>query len=388
MEDVFMSNQKVFTRLSLATLFWVISLNMFASSAQDSVILYTPYTRISVSPGEVIEYSVDAINNSKHVQDFTITVSGMPRGWSYTVKSGTFTVSQLSVLPGDRKNMQVRVEVPLKISKGTYNFRILAGNLTVLPLSVVVSTEGTFKTEFTCDISNQQGNSSSTFAFNTFLRNHTAEKQSYTFMAYAPRGWNVTFKANYQAVTAVTVDPNVSQSVSIEIKPPENVEAGTYKIPVNASTSSTSANLELELAITGSYKVQLSTPNGLVSTHITAGKEKRIELLITNIGSATLSDITFEKSVPQNWDLIFDPIKIDKLLPGQSEKAFATIKTDKRAIAGDYVANIESKTPEASSKITYRVSVETPTLLGWLGILIIAFAVGIVYYLFRKYGRR
>ena len=383
-----MSNHSGFSRLFLAFIFGVLSLNINASAPQDSLILYTPYTKISVNPGEVIEYSVDAINNSKHVQDLTISVAGMPYGWNYSVKSGNFIVSQIAVLPGDRKNLLVRVEIPLKIRKGTYQFKIIAGNGAELPISVIVTAEGTFKTEFTCDITNQQGNSNSTFAFNAFLRNHTADKQSYTFMAYAQRGWNVTFKANYQAVTAVTVDPNVSQSVSIEIKPPENVEAGTYKIPVNATTSSTSANLELELVITGNYKVDLSTPTGLVSTTLTAGHEKRIELVVTNTGSAALSDITFEKSVPINWDLTFEPKKIEKLQTGQNEKVYMTIKADKKAIAGDYVANIEAKTPEASAKIAYRVSVETPTILGWLGILIIAIALGSVYYLFRKYGRR
>jgi uncharacterized membrane protein len=383
-----MSNHSQFSRFLLALFFGALSLNINASFLQDSLILYTPYTKISVNPGEVIEYSVDVINNSSHVQDIAITVAGMPNGWNYSVKSNNFTVSQISILPDDRKNLSVRVEVPLKIRKGTYQFMILAGNSVKLPISVTVTSEGTFKTEFTCDITNQQGNSSSTFAFNTFLRNHTADKQSYTFIAYAQRGWNVTFKANYQAVTSVTVEPNASQNVSIEIKPPENVEAGTYKIPVNASTSSTSANLDLEMVITGNYKIELSTPTGLLSTNITAGHEKSIELVVRNTGSATLSDISFEKSVPINWDLTFDPKKIDKLMTGQNAIVYATIKTDKKAIAGDYIANIETKTPEASAKIPYRISVETPTLLGWLGILIIAAALGSVYYLFRRYGRR
>jgi len=132
------------------------------------------------------------------------------------------------------------------------------------------------------------------------------------------------------------------------------------KIPVNATTSSTSANLELELVITGNYKVDLSTPTGLVSTTLTAGHEKRIELVVTNTGSAALSDITFEKSVPINWDLTFEPKKIEKLQTGQNEKVYMTIKADKKAIAGDYVANIEAKTPEASAKIAYRYQLKHP----------------------------
>ena len=64
------------------------------------------------------------------------------------------------------------------------------------------------------------------------------------------------------------------------------------------------------------------------------------------------------------------------------------IKADKKAIPGDYVTNIEARTPETSSKLSFRISVETPLLLGWIGVIIIIIALGTVYYLFRKYGRR
>ncbi len=72
----------------------------------------------------------------------------------------------------------------------------------------------------------------------------------------------------------------------------------------------------------------------------------------------------------------------------QGSTVTATIKADKKAIPGDYVTNLEARTPEASSKASFRMSVKTPMLWGWIGVLIIAAAIGTVWYLFRKYGRR
>ena len=83
-----------------------------------------------------------------------------------------------------------------------------------------------------------------------------------------------------------------------------------------------------------------------------------------------------------------DPKKIDVLPPGKSAQVFATIKADKDAIAGDYVTSMEARTPEKTSKAEFRVSLKTSMLWGWVGILIILVALGSVYYLFRKYGRR
>lgn len=383
-----MSTEKKWLKLFLTLSLGIICIVSHAAQAAESVTLYTTYTRISVPPGESIDYPIDVINNSKELQNADISVVGMPNGWNYSIKAGGWTVSQLSILPGDRKSFNLKVEIPMKVNKGNYHFKVLAGALSALPLVVNISEQGTFKTEFTTQQSNMQGNATTPFNFNANLKNRTADKQQYAFMANAPRGWTVTFKSNGQPVTSVTTEPNSTQNITIEIKAPERIEAGKYKIPVRAATSASSADLELEAVITGSYGMEMTTPTGLVSADLTAGEEKQIELKITNTGSSELSDIKPESAAPANWSVTFDPKKVDKLQPGQSTPVYAKIKADKKAIPGDYVTNIEAKTPEVSSKLSFRVSVATPMLWGWTGVLIILVALGSVYQLFRKYGRR
>lgn len=380
-----MSTQTKWLRLFLTLSLGVICI---VSHASEAVTLYTPYTKISVPPGESIDYTIDVINNGKEVQNADISVSGMPKGWNYSLKSGGWTIGQISILPGERKNISLKVEVPLQVNKGNYHFNVLAGGMYSLPLVVNVSEQGTFKTEFTTTQANMQGNVNSTFTFNTNLKNRTADKQQYAFLSNAPRGWTVTFKSNYQPVTSVELDANATQAITVEVKAPDRTEAGKYKIPVRASTNSSFTDLELEVAITGSYSMELSTPTGLLSTNITAGESKQLELVIVNTGSSELTDLKPEYTAPMNWSVTFDPKKVDKLLPGKSAQVFATIKADKKAIPGDYVTNIETKTPEVSSKVSFRISVETPMLWGWVGVMIILVALGSVYHLFRKYGRR
>ncbi len=220
------------------------------------------------------------------------------------------------------------------------------------------------------------------------MKNQTGEKQLYSLRADTPRGWQVTFKPDYKQATSVEIDANNTKDISVDIKPPEYMGAGTYKIPISAVTSTTSANLELEVVITGSYEMELTTPTGLLSTKVTAGEDKRLELLIRNTGSAALADIKFSAAKPSNWDVVFEPQNVDKLEAGENAQVIATVKADKKAIAGDYVTTITASTPEVSSKAAFRVSVKTPLLWGWVGIIIIIAALGSVYYLFQKFGRR
>ena len=383
-----MSTHAKWLNLFLSSLVGIIFLSNQNASAAGGVTLYTPYTEISVPPGESINYSIDVINKSSEVRNVNISITGMPRDWDYSMKSGGWDIKKISILPGEKKTLTLKVNVPLKINKGTYRFKIEAPGLSSLPLVVIVTKQGTFKTEFTTNQANMEGNSKSTFTFSASLKNRTADKQLYALRSEAPRGWEVTFKANYKEVTSVDIDPNGSSNITISIKPPEEVKAGTYKIPVSASTDATSANLELEAVITGTYKMELTTPTGLISTDITAGKEKRVKLLVRNTGSAELKDINLSFSAPVKWDVTFDPKKIDQLQSGVSTNVFATIKASKKAIPGDYETKLFAKTPETSSDVTFRISVETPMLWGWVGVLIILIAVGSIYYLFRKYGRR
>ena len=358
------------------------------SCAAQNLILYTTYTKISVPPGQSINYSIDLLNKGSGLKSADIAVAGLPKGWTYELKSGGYDVGGLSVLPGEKKEFSLAVQVPLKVNKGAYHLQVLARGQAALPLTVVVSQQGTFKTEFTTTQGNIQGAASSTFTYNATLRNQTADKQLYAFNSYAPPGWNVTFKANYKQVSSVEVEANHTQDITVEIDPPDQLAAGTYKIPVVAATNATSAKLELEVVVTGSYALELSTPEGLLSTTVTAGDTRRLEVLLTNKGSAPLKNIDMQFAAPTNWDVAFDPKKVDQLAPGKTASVFATIKADKKAIAGDYVTNLEAKTPEVSAKAAFRVSVETSLLSGWIGILIILAALGSVYYLFRKYGRR
>ncbi|MGE4585751.1 MAG: NEW3 domain-containing protein [Mangrovibacterium sp.] len=377
-----------FFSLQSALLLGFILISFSAFSKSGDLTLYTPYTRISVSPGQSVDYTIEMINNSDSLRNEEIRVSGIPRSWTYSLKSGSYTISKLAVLPNEKKTLTLKVEVPYQVNKGNYSFRVLALHTTSLPLVITVSEKGSSETEFTTDQANMQGNSRATFTYKASLKNRTAETQRYALKAYAPRGWTATVKADYKAVTSVEMEPNTSKDITIEMKPMSQVKAGTYKIPVRAVTGSTSADLELEAVVTGSYELVLSTPSGLVSTKLTAGSKKKLPLVIRNTGSAALTGIELKASAPAKWEVAFDPAQIDKLEAGAEATAYATIQADNKAIPGDYIASLEAKTPEANSKLSFRIMVKTPMIWGWIGVLIILAALGSVLFLFRKYGRR
>lgn len=357
------------------------------SAAPANITLYTPYTNLSVTPGESVTYSIQIMNNTDLPQTVHFTMRP-PANWDYEATAGGYKVEEIAVLPKDSQTLSLQVNVPLQISKGTYRFIVDTNQGVSLPLTINVTEEGTYKTELTTDQPNMEGNSKSTFGYELTLRNRTANQQLYSLTAEAPEGWNVTFSADGKDVTSVSVDAGSTKSISVQFDPPDQVKAGSYKIPVKASTKSTSASVELEAVVTGSYEMKLSTPTGLLSTDVTAGGSRSLTLQVTNSGSAPLKNITFQADTPINWEVTFSPDKIDQLPAGQSKEVTATIKADKKAIAGDYAVSITASSTEVSSQADFRVAVKTSLLWGWVGILLILLILGGLYWVIRKYGRR
>jgi uncharacterized membrane protein len=363
------------------------TLLLFSTAATAQITLYTPYTKVTAPPGESLDYSIDIKNKGTETATADLYVTGLPSGWTYQLKKGKWNIKQLSILPGEKKSVSLKINIPYKVRKGTHRITVTGGDYK-LPLYIVVSKQGNYETEFTCKQNNMQGHAKSNFTFSTELKNVTGERQRYALQARAPRGWEVRFKPNYKQATSVEIEPNQKVNMSIEIKPPYNVKAGTYKIPVAALNNNTSSELTLEVVVTGTYEMELTTPTGVLSNHITAGDEKKIKLVVRNTGSSRLENIKLSSSSPRNWEVTFDPKEIKNIEPGKSAEVTATVKAYEKAIAGDYVLKINASTPETNAKAAFRITVETSMLTGWLGLLVILLAIGIIYYLFRKYGRR
>ena len=68
-----------------------------------SIILYTPYTKISVTPGASIDYSIDLINNTDGVTNANLSVSGLPAVGSMKSSQAAGPSASFCTAPGKEK---------------------------------------------------------------------------------------------------------------------------------------------------------------------------------------------------------------------------------------------------------------------------------------------
>lgn len=361
-------------------------------NAAAGISIFTPHTGISLTPGETMNYNVTINNQSTEIKNLEIRLEDMPENWSYSVTKDGYAINRLAVEPGSSESITIDVEVPLQVEKGSYTFDIVtedqSGVVTSLPVTIHVNEQGVFKTELTTDQPNMEGDADSTFRYDLEIYNRTAEEQHYSLRANAPRGWNVEFETDGKKVTSITVDSNQREQMAVEITPSEEVKQGEYEIPIMASSGSTEAEVNLEAVVTGKYEMELTTPDGRLSSDITPGGDKVIELEVKNTGTSSLKDISLSSNTPPEWNVEFEPANITSLEPGESATVKARVTASDNAIAGDYVVEMSAGSPEISSDASFRISVKTSMLWGWVGVLMIGVVIAGMIFLVRKYGRR
>jgi uncharacterized membrane protein len=241
---------------------------------------------------------------------------------------------------------------------------------------------------FTAQLINIEAAVHETFRYNTTLHNGSSQTRIYELKAAAPDGWNVVFRTRGSQVRSINMDGNKDESITVEIIPAHGAGPSKYKIPVTAIAVNDTLQLDLEAVVKGSYGMETTTPTGLLSDHITEGKQKQIHLVVKNTGTLILDDISLSVQTPSKWTATFEPSKIEQLAPGKTTDVVATLTVPDKTIAGDYVTTFTASNANSNSKATFRMTVKTSVLSGWIGILVILAAIALVLYLIRKYGRR
>jgi len=249
------------------------------------------------------------------------------------------------------------------------------------------STSGN-KSNFTARLINVEATTNETFRYNSILNNSESEAVTYNLSAKMPAGWQIIYRVEGTSVTSLQLDPNSTKDVSIEITCPLATKPEKYKIPVQAISNKDTLQLDLEAVVRGSYALEISTPSGRLSDEIVAGNSKEILLVVKNTGTLPLNSLELSSQLPSKWETSFSPSSIEQLEPGKQADIKVTLKVPDKTIAGDYVTKMTVRTANSTAETSIRMMVKTSLLSGWVGIVVILAAAGLIYYLIRKYGRR
>lgn len=398
MEMLQLSKKKTMVFLAAAVmLLWSVLMPQTVKAA-DGMSMSTDYPGITMKAGETTTFNLYFTNNEETELDVELEAADLPEGWSGYFKGSSSEVSSVHVAANQTKEespaLSYSLTLPEGVEEGTYQISLKAdggsGNTAVLPLTVKVAQEESGQGNFTAEYPEQQGASGTSFSFSTTLVNNGASSANYSLSANAPEGWQVTFTPSGESnqVASVPVESGASQGLTVAVTPPEKVEKGDYTINCTAVSANETLNLDLQVTITGTYSVLLTTPTGNLSMSAYANEETPVTLSIQNTGNVDLENLQLTSSASTDWNVRFDETTIDVLEAGATKEITAYVQPSEDAIIGDYVTAITVQNDQASSEADFRVSVKNHTTWGVVAVVIIVVLCIGLGVIIRKYGRR
>ncbi|MGD2097651.1 MAG: NEW3 domain-containing protein [Desulfobacterales bacterium] len=365
------------------------------------VTMAVEYPGIKISKGEE-QVSMDVIlyNKGKSDENVGIRVDDMPDNWNARIKTYRYTVTGVHVPSGEDKSLTFEADLPKDLQPGDYQFRISAstpdGRFKMSqPVTITVTAEEGESQEskgvrLTTSYPVIRGPSDATFEFSLEVDSKLDEDAIFDLAATGPQGWDINFKPAYETkfISSLRIKSKQSTSVAVEVKPNTGAAAGEYPINVRVSSSNANAEAKLMVILTGTYGIEVGTPDGLLSLDAKQGKPSNVSFYIKNTGSAINNNIKFLSFKPENWKVEFKPETIDAIEPGGLKQVEMIITPYEDALIGDYSVAVNVKGEKANKSLEFRTTVKASAAWGWIGIGVIVLVIVGLFGLFRWLGRR
>ena len=376
----------------LAGLMFGLASPVFAQEGISGLTLSTSYPSMVVGIGETVTLNMEV--ESAVAQTVGLSVNGLPNGWISEFRGGGRIIASIYTENGNSARVELRVTTPATVRAGTYKFTVVAqgqNERTEFPIEFNVKDKAPARLSFETDFPTIRGGSESAFNFSVNVKNEGDDDLSVSFTSDAPREFVVTFKSAGKDITNLPTDIKAGSSVKIDIAatPLTALAVGTYPFTLTAQSDTVTASTQLTAEVVGQPQLTLTTPDGRLSGKATINKQNQIKLVLRNTGNSPATGVKLSVSAPSGWEVNLNPETVVEVPANQEIEVIADVKPTDNAIAGDYVVTFRAQPNQSASKsVEFRITVQTSTLWGAVGIGLIAVAVAIVGMAVTRFGRR
>jgi uncharacterized membrane protein len=363
----------------------------FAKAADGPVTVSTPYPTIETEPGSAVKLDVNVASTQTSAVD--LALAGLPDGWKATMRGGGFVIEAVTATPATPAKAQLEIDVPTTATAGSYPMTVTGtdgANASTVNLTLDVAQEVDSGIQIAADFPSLKGAPATDFTYNLTVTNNTPEQQTFTFDPTGPQGWTVTASPSSNAnAQTVSIDAGGNNTVKVDSTPPQSVSEGKYPIDVTITAANgATGKIELTAEVTGAPKLALQTADQKLNVSGSANSEKRVPMIVSNTGTAALSDVQLAGTAPTGWDVSFDPKTLSSVKPNETAQVTAVIKPAKNAVAGDYTLTVRSSAGSESSNVDLRYTLQGSRTLGFVAIGVIVFAFVALAGIFVRFGRR
>jgi uncharacterized membrane protein len=377
----------------LAGLMFSMTSPAFAQTGSPgNLTISTAFPSMVVGIGETVTLNMDIHSASSQVVN--LDLSNLPKDWTAEFRGDGRIIRSVYVVAGTPSTVELRVTPPDTVAAGTYDFNVVAkdaSETSQFPVEFIVKDRAPARLTFETDYPTIRGGSDAAFTFSVNLKNEGDDDLSVSLVADAPKELAVTFKSSGKDITNLPTDIKAGSSERIDIsaEPLTSLPVGTYPFKVTAQSDTVSADIQLTAEVIGQPDLTLTTSDGRLSGTAYLNRTNPIKLVLRNTGNSPAAGVKLSASAPAGWTVTLNPDTVVEVPAADQVEVTADVKPADNAISGDYIITFNAQPNESPSKSSdFRITVETSTLWGIVGIALIAVAVAIVGMAVTRFGRR
>jgi len=376
----------------LTGLFFNAATPVHALTGSGDIGISTAYPSMVVGIGETVTISMDVKSTSAEVVE--LDMANLPKEWNAEFRGGGRVIHSVYVNADTTSKVELRVTLPDNAKAGTYDFTVTAkdsAEKSNFPIELIVKDKAPARLSFETNYPTLRGGPDTNFSYSLTLNNDGDDDLTFSLVANAPKELAVTFKSAGKDITNLPTDikAGASQTIDVSAAPLTSLDVGTYPFSVTAQSDTVSADIQLAAEVVGQPQLSITTSDGRLSGTAYLNKDNPIKIVLRNTGNSPAAGVKLTASAPTGWTVTLNPDSVVAVPANNEVEVTADVKPADNAIAGDYVVTFKAQPNESVSKSAdFRITVQTSTLWGAVGILLIAVAVAVVGMAVTRFGRR
>lgn len=220
----------------------------------------------------------------------------------------------------------------------------------------------------------------------------------FNLVTEVPQGWDVHMTPPYEKekkLSSISLKPSFTfgDKMRVVATPPfpPLPEPGEYPITLKITddTGDLTDSVEYTAIITARYNLTLSPAGERFNTTATAGEESFFSVRVANLGTGDINKVNLSATKPDGWTVEFTPDELEVIEALKTRTVDVSILPPPETIAGDYQITLKASGTQATARdMNTRVTVESPTIWGWVGVIIIILVVAGLVVIFMRFSRR
>lgn len=226
--------------------------------------------------------------------------------------------------------------------------------------------------------------------------------QSYDLRAETNSSLTVSYSFQDFNVSDVYVPAGEQNSLTATVEVSETAQPGRYTLALVANSSETTLRENFQVEVRGAEvekDISLDVEESYSQT--TAGGTIEVPLTVRNGASMgyihpgmdegpVLENVEFEVEVPEGWDYQLNPGGYSELASRDIERSMLTVEVPENAETGDYFIDVSVSSEDTSLEepVQIRANVREQSEMGVVGLILMAVSLGLLIFVYRKFGRR